>query len=59
VRPQGTWEERLGSYFAHQIRTDASPVYGDGFRAAFEAFQKRGLRGVLDSVRVTGAVPLD
>ena len=47
------------SYFAHQIRSDPSPVYGEGFRAAHESFQRHGLRAVLDSVRATGSIPLD
>ncbi|CAL8462861.1 g2395 [Coccomyxa elongata] len=57
--PEGTWEERLASYFAHQIRTDTSLVYGDGFRAAHEAFQKHGLGATLASVRATGRLPID
>lgn len=56
---QGTWEERLASYFAHQIRTDRSHVYGDGFRAAHEAFQKHGLGATLASVRAYGRLPLE
>ncbi|EIE27209.1 hypothetical protein COCSUDRAFT_11485, partial [Coccomyxa subellipsoidea C-169] len=57
--PEGTWEERLASYFAHQIRTDRSHVYGDGFRAAHEAFQKHGLGATLASVRACGRLPLE
>ena len=56
--PQGTWEERLTSFFAYQIRTDPSHVYGDGFRAAFEAFQKHGLAAVISAVRATGSFPM-
>ena len=55
---QGTWEERLSSFFAHQIRTDPSPVYGGGLRAALDAFQRLGLPALLAHVRSTGAVPL-
>lgn len=35
---------------SHQIRTDTSPVYGDGFRAALELYQYRGLRALFDHV---------
>ncbi|KAK9806813.1 hypothetical protein WJX72_003625 [[Myrmecia] bisecta] len=55
---QGTWEERLASFFAHQIRTDTSPIYGDGFRGALDAFQKHGLPDTLACVRRTGTLPV-
>jgi hypothetical protein len=54
---QGAWEERLASYFAHQIRTDPSVVYGDGFRAAHDAFQMHGLKATLQHVVQTGTLP--
>ena len=54
---QGQWEDRLASYFAHQIRTDPSPVYGEGFRAALDAFQEHGLPAVLQAVASTGRLP--
>eukprot|EP00884_Botryococcus_braunii_P000692 jgi/Botrbrau1/10623/Bobra.154_1s0013.1 len=55
--PEGEWDERLASFFAHHIRTHSSPIYGDGFRAALEAFQSHGLPAVLASVRATGSFP--
>ncbi len=48
---QGTWEERLASFAAHQIRSDPSPVYGGGARAALDAFQRLGLPALLAHVR--------
>jgi hypothetical protein len=54
---QGTWEERLASFFAHQIRTDTSYVYGEGFRAAHDAFQRHGLPAVLACVRAERRFP--
>ena len=54
---QGTWEERLASFAAHQIRSDPSPVYGGGARAALDAFQRLGLPALLAHVRSAGAFP--
>jgi hypothetical protein len=51
------FQERLSSYLAYQIRSDLSPIYGDGFRAAYEAFQVVGLRAVVESVVNTGKLP--
>ena len=51
---QGTWGERLSSFCSNHIRTDRSPVYGDGFRAALECFQNMGLPRLLEHVRQTG-----
>ena len=48
---QVTWFERLSSYHGHQTRTNTDKVYGDGFRAALEAFQQYGLRNVLLHVK--------
>lgn len=56
VQGQG-WEERLAAYFGHQIRSDTSVVYGDGFRLAHQAFQEHGLGKLLEHVRQTGAFP--
>lgn len=58
VETQGEWDERLASFLANHIRTHTSPIYGDGFRAALDAFQNHGLPAVLASVRATGALPL-
>ena len=60
--PQGDpIQQRLASYFAYQIREDTSRVYGDGFRIAYDAFQRhgggmRGLEGVINSVLRTGRI---
>ncbi|KAG1654605.1 hypothetical protein FOA52_009531 [Chlamydomonas sp. UWO 241] len=52
-------QERLLSHFAYQIREDVSTVYGDGFRTAYDAFQRagggmRGLSAVLNRVLKSG-----
>jgi hypothetical protein len=54
---QDEHEERLAAYFAHQIRADTSPTYGDGFRAAHEAFQVMGLAPLVEHVQRLGALP--
>ncbi|KAJ9508787.1 hypothetical protein QJQ45_028096 [Haematococcus lacustris] len=41
-------QQRLGSFFAYQIREDTSAVYGDGFRTAYDAFQQRGLTAIIN-----------
>lgn len=51
------WQTRLHSFLGHQIRTDTSPVYGDGFRRALEAFQQRGLRALVEHVIAHGDWP--
>jgi Protein DA1 len=52
------WEERLAAFFGNQIRTDSSYVYGEGFRAVLEAYQRFGLKSVLDCVSRTGRLPV-
>lgn len=56
---QGSFDERLQSHLGEQIRSDPTHVYGEGFRAAHEAFQHLGgdLPGVLEAVKRTGALP--
>lgn len=54
---QGSWEERLASYFAHQIRTDPTSVYGDGFKLALEAYQESDLPTVIAHAERTGRFP--
>ena len=54
-------QQRLSSYFSFQIREDTSTVYGDGFRIAYDAFQRhgggmRGLSGVVNSILSTGRI---
>lgn len=51
------FEKKLGEFFKHQIETDSSPAYGDGFRAGNQAVQKYGLRSTLDHIRLTGSFP--
>ncbi|XP_052201179.1 protein DA1-related 1-like isoform X1 [Diospyros lotus] len=57
---QGTrspFERKLGEFFKHQIESDTSPVYGNGFRAGNQAVLKYGLRRTLDHIRFTGTFP--
>ena len=56
VGAAAAYERRLAAYFAHAIREEQSRVYGDGFRAAFDCFQRLGgrLDAVLARVRQTG-----
>ena len=51
------WEARLASYYAHQIRTHPSEIYGGGLKAALDAFQDHGLRKALLYVKKTGSLP--
>eukprot|EP00239_Pterosperma_sp_CCMP1384_P006751 CAMPEP_0197851976 /NCGR_PEP_ID=MMETSP1438-20131217/19370_1 /TAXON_ID=1461541 /ORGANISM="Pterosperma sp., Strain CCMP1384" /LENGTH=664 /DNA_ID=CAMNT_0043465797 /DNA_START=153 /DNA_END=2147 /DNA_ORIENTATION=+ len=44
-------------YVKNQIRTDRSPVYGEGFRKAWAAYEKFGLKSVLESISKTGRLP--
>lgn len=50
-------EKKLGEFFMHQIVHDSSPAYGEGFRAAYSAVNKYGLRRTLDHIRLTGYFP--
>ncbi|KAL4644995.1 protein DA1-related 1-like [Castanea sativa] len=52
------FEKELGRFFKHQIETDTSSAYGDGFRKGNEAVLKYGLRATLDHIRLTGSFPL-
>ncbi|XAR71979.1 hypothetical protein NMG60_11018453 [Bertholletia excelsa] len=51
-------ENKLGRFFIHQIQNDTSPAYGGGFRAAYAAANRYGLRRTLDHIRLTGTFPL-
>ncbi|CAI9273567.1 unnamed protein product [Lactuca saligna] len=51
-------ENKLGEFFMHQITHDASPAYGEGFRAANAAVNKYGLRRTLDHIWLTRSFPL-
>lgn len=49
--------KRLGEFFLHQIETDSSPIYGDGFRSGSAAVSTFGLRRTLERLRHTGRLP--
>lgn len=49
--------KRLGEFFLHQIETDSSPVYGDGFRAAMAAVEQYGLLNTINHLREKGRIP--
>ncbi|KAL3505251.1 hypothetical protein ACH5RR_035092 [Cinchona calisaya] len=51
------FERKLGPFVKHQIESDASPIYGNGFRAANQAVVKYGLERTLDHIRMTGSLP--
>ncbi|KAL3639238.1 hypothetical protein CASFOL_017145 [Castilleja foliolosa] len=51
------FEKKLSVFFKHQIATDTSLVYGNGFRAGNQAVQKFGLQQTLDHMRETGNFP--
>ncbi|KAM7277961.1 hypothetical protein ACFE04_005095 [Oxalis oulophora] len=50
-------DTKLGEFFKHQIESDTSPVYGDGFRAGLQAVQRYGLKKTLDHIMMTGRYP--
>ncbi|XP_054809508.1 protein DA1-related 1 isoform X2 [Prosopis cineraria] len=52
------FEKKLGEFFKHQIESDASSAYGDGFRLGNQAVHKYGLRRTLDHIQLTGSFPL-
>lgn len=51
------FERKLGEFFKHQIVSDTSPIYGNGFRAANQAVLKYGLGRTLEHIRMTGSFP--
>ncbi|XP_031479925.1 protein DA1-related 1-like isoform X1 [Nymphaea colorata] len=51
------FERKLGEFFIHQIESDSSAAYGDGFRAGNQAVLQYGLRRTLDHIRMTGMFP--
>ncbi|KAL1369672.1 hypothetical protein HN51_000052 [Arachis hypogaea] len=51
------FEKKLGEFFKHQIESDRSSAYGDGFREGNQAVLKYGLRSTLDHIRLTGSFP--
>ncbi|KAK3419255.1 hypothetical protein EUGRSUZ_H04968 [Eucalyptus grandis] len=52
------YEKQLGDFFKHQIESDTSTVYGEGFRSANKSVEKYGLKSTLDHIRITGIFPL-
>lgn len=52
------FERQLGEFFKHQIESDTSPVYGEGFQSGHQAVQKYGLKSTLDHIKMTGHFPL-
>ncbi|GKV29845.1 hypothetical protein SLEP1_g38735 [Rubroshorea leprosula] len=57
METRSQFDKKLGEFFKHQIESDRSPVYGDGFRAGQQAVHKYGLRRTLDHIRMTGRFP--
>ncbi|KAF5752946.1 protein DA1-related 1-like isoform X1 [Tripterygium wilfordii] len=52
------FEKKLGEFVKHQIESDSSSAYGDGFRMGNQAVLKYGLRSTLDHIKMTGTFPL-
>ncbi|XP_076893248.1 protein DA1-like isoform X2 [Bidens hawaiensis] len=51
------FDKKLAEFFKHQIESDMSPVYGNGFRAGHQAVLKYGLPSTLEHIRLTGSFP--
>ncbi|XP_039003627.1 protein DA1-related 1-like [Hibiscus syriacus] len=51
------FEKKLGGFFKHQIESDSSAAYGEGFRLGNQAVNKYGLKSTLDHIRMTGSFP--
>lgn len=58
VEEKSEIEKKLGEFFIYQISHDSSPAYGEGFRAAYSAVNRYGLRRTLDHIRLTGNFPM-
>ncbi|KAK7406627.1 hypothetical protein VNO78_08256 [Psophocarpus tetragonolobus] len=52
------FEKKLGEFFKHQIESDTSSAYGDGFRLGNQAMLKYGLKRTLDHIHMTGSFPI-
>ncbi|CAK9264299.1 unnamed protein product [Sphagnum jensenii] len=50
-------QARLGEFYLHQIMTDSSPIYGDGFRRGYAAVTQFGLSRTIEHLRFTGDFP--
>lgn len=51
------FERKLGDFFKHQIESDTSSAYGDGFRAGNQAVLQYGLKPTLDHIWLTRSFP--
>ncbi|XP_073103701.1 protein DA1-related 1 [Elaeis guineensis] len=51
------FERKLGDFFKHQIESDTSSAYGDGFRAGNQAVLRYGLKPTLDHIWLTRSFP--
>jgi hypothetical protein len=51
------FEQKLGDFFKHQIESDTSMAYGDGFRAGNRVVLQYGLKRTLEHIRLTGTLP--
>nr|XP_043637395.1 protein DA1-related 1-like [Erigeron canadensis] len=51
------FEKKLAEFFKHQIESDTSQVYGNGFRAGNRAVNKYGLQKTLHHIQSTGNFP--
>ncbi|KAM0044051.1 putative transcription factor interactor and regulator LIM family [Helianthus debilis subsp. tardiflorus] len=51
------FDKKLVEFFKHQIESDMSPVYGNGFRAGHQAVVKYGLPRTLEHIGLTGSFP--
>ncbi|XP_050291522.1 protein DA1-related 1-like isoform X2 [Quercus robur] len=51
------FEKKLGEFFKHQIETDTSSAYGDGFREGNEAVLKYDLKTTLKHIQMTNNFP--
>jgi hypothetical protein len=53
-----SFHARLREFYMHQIENDPSPVYGDGFRAALQAYERtNSLQKLFDAIRHHGSFP--
>ncbi|XVE87244.1 hypothetical protein DITRI_Ditri18aG0100700 [Diplodiscus trichospermus] len=55
---RSAFEKKLGGFFKHQIESDTSTAYGEGFRQGNRAVNKYGLKRTLDHIRMTGNFPV-
>ncbi|XP_022751352.1 protein DA1-related 1-like [Durio zibethinus] len=52
------FEKKLGGFFKHQIESEPSLVYGEGFRQGNRAVNTYDLRSTLDHIRKTRSFPV-